>query len=333
MALLLLLITGAHAQAPIVPAIDRGKFSSTIVERNVEFPSDGLLVPGTLALPAHRSGRVPVLVMVQGSGVQDRDSTIGPNKMFQQMAIDFAERGIATLRYDRRPKFAPASFLASPDLDHEVVIDAASALGYCETIPEVDPRAIFLLGHSLGAELAPYIVQRRLAQFPNSVRGMILLSGIAQPIDVAMLAQIRTLGKAQGGTQEQIDEIVSAWAAVFAAVKDPKTPDTEPLGVGTKIAASYWRDWLGRNPVAAMATLNVPALVLRGENDNNTTHADFEALRRAATAPGSASREFPGLNHEYQVGTGNGMEIMQPAEVDAAPVDVIAEWVKSGKLR
>ena len=68
--------------------------------------------------------------------------------------------------------------------------------------------------------------------------------------------------------------------------KDPLTPDGEPLGVGTKIAASYWRDWLRRDPVATMATLHVPALVLRGENDNNTSQADFEALRKAATAPG-----------------------------------------------
>ena len=314
------------------PAIDLGRFSSPIVEREIQFPSDGLLAPGTLALPAHRSGRIPVLVMVQGSGIQDRDATIGPNKLFQQMAIDFAERGIATLRYDRRPKFALNNFLQHPDLDHEVVIDAASALAYCETIPEVDPRAIYLLGHSLGAELAPDIVKRRLGQFPDSVRGMIMMSGIAQPLDQAMLEQIRMLGRAQGGTPEQIDEIVAAWATVFRAAKDPLTPDAEPLGVGTKIAAGYWRDWLKRDPVTTMATLQVPALVLRGENDNNTSHADFEALSKAATTPGSASREFPGLNHEYQVGIGNGTEIMQPAEVSLAPVDAIAAWVKTGKL-
>ena len=321
------------AQSAAPAAIDLGKFSSPIVERNVEFLTDGLLAPGTLALPAHRSGRVPVLVMVQGSGVQDRDSTIGPNKLFQQMAIDFAERGIATLRYDRRPKFALNNFLQHPDLDHEVVIDAVSALAYCQTLPEVDPRAVYLLGHSLGAELAPDIVQRRVAQIPNSVRGMILMSGLAQPIDQAMLEQIRTLGRAQGGTPEQIEEIVAAWATVFRAAKDPLTPDAEPLGVGTKIAASYWRDWLKRDPVATMATLHVPALVMRGANDNNTSHADFEALSKAATTPGSASREFPGLNHEYQVGTGNGTEIMHPAEVSIAPIDAIVAWVQMESVR
>jgi hypothetical protein len=330
----LLPITGhSGAQTIQPPAIDAGKFSSTIVEREVAFPTDGLMAPATLALPVHTLRRVPVVVMVQGSGVQDRDSTIGPNKIFQQLAIGLAERGIASLRFDRRPKFASSSFLAHPDLDHEVVIDAASALAYCATLPEIDPRDIYLLGHSLGAELAPDIVKMRLAQLPNSVHGMILMSGIARPLDVATLEQIRALGKAQGDTAAQIDEIVAAWTAVFAAAEDPKTPDSQPLGVGTKIPASYWRDWLRRDPIATMATLQVPVLILRGGNDNNVTHEDFETLIKAATAPGSASREFPGLNHEYQPGTGDGTELTKPAQVAAAPIDTIAAWVKSGKLK
>ena len=322
----------AHAQTVVMSAIDAGRFSSTIVERDIEFPTDGLTAPGTLALPPRRTRRVPIIVMVQGSGVQDRDSTIGPNKMFQQLAIAFAEKGIATLRYDRRPKFAMNSFLEHPDLDHEVVIDAAAALAYCETLPEIDPRYIYLLGHSLGAELAPDIVRRRLNQRPNSVRGMILMSGIARPIDIVMLEQIRALGKAQGGTPELIDPIVAAWTDVFAAAKDPQTPDTELLGVGSKTPASYWRDWMNRKPTVTMATLNMPTLVLRGENDNNVTHTDFEVLLAAALTPGSGGREFPGLNHEYQVGTGNGIEVLKPAQVSEAPIDAIVQWVETGKL-
>ena len=330
-AVLACVIRPANAQVLSSPVIDAGRFSSTILERNIEFPTDGLMAPGTLALPKHSTRRIPIVVMVQGSGVQDRDSTIGPNKIFQQLAIGLAERGIASLRYDRRPKFASANFLAHPDLDHEVVIDAVSALAYCSNLPEVDPRDIYLLGHSLGAELAPDIVRQRLAQQPNGVKGMILMSGIARPIDTVMIEQIRTLGKAQGRTPEQIDPIVNAWSAVFVSAKDPKTLDSEPLGVGTRIPASYWRDWLRRDPVSSMASLHIPSLVLRGDNDNNASHADFEALV-AASAPGSESREFPGLNHEYQMGTGDGTEVMRPAQVAAAPIDTIAEWINTGKL-
>jgi fermentation-respiration switch protein FrsA (DUF1100 family) len=90
---------------------------------------------------------------------------------------------------------------------------------------------------------------------------------------------------------------------------------------------------LQRDPVSTLSSLKVPALVLRGGNDLNATHSDFLALSKAATAPGSASREFPGLNHEYQVGTGDGTEVMRPAQVAAAPIDAVAEWIKTGKLK
>ena len=83
---------------------------STGVERVVQFPSDGLVVPGTLTLPSIHAAKIPIVVSVQGSGVQDCDATIGVNKVFRDLAFSLADRGIATLRYDRRPKFALANF-------------------------------------------------------------------------------------------------------------------------------------------------------------------------------------------------------------------------------
>jgi uncharacterized protein len=307
-----------------------------VEEQQIQFPTDGLLAPGTLTLPLPRTGKVPVIVMVQGSGVQDRDETLGPNKIFQQISWSLAQRGVATLRYDRRPKFDLASFKQHPDLDHEVVIDAASALAYCGTLPAIDAGKVYLLGHSLGAQLGPDIVAMRLAQKPGSVHGMILMSGIARPIDVVMLDQIRTLGKAQGGSPQQIDSLVAAWTAVFTSARDPKTPDTEPLGVtgmGSKIPASYWRDWLRRDPVATMAKLQIPTLVLRGTNDANATHENFEMLRKAATAPGSANHEFVGLNHEYMAAPGDGTSAYTAGQVATELPDTIALWVKTGNTK
>jgi alpha-beta hydrolase superfamily lysophospholipase len=304
-----------------------------VQERSISFPTDGLTAPGTLTVPAQSATNLPILVLVQGSGVQDRDSTIGPNKIFQQIARGLAQRGIATLRYDRRPKFAGASFKAHPDLDHEVVIDAASALAFCTTFTEVDPKRIYLLGHSLGAELAPDIVALRLTQKPGSIRGMILMSGIARPIDAVILDQVRTLGEAQGGTPGQIDGLIAAWTGVFTAARDPTTPELTLLGVGGgQVPATYWRDWLHRNPVKTMSTLHIPALVLRGTLDQNSTHDDFALLTRAATSSGSASREFPGLNHEYLPLPGDNTEVSTAGRIAPALLDTIAQWVKTGHL-
>jgi dienelactone hydrolase len=300
-----------------------------VTEQQVTFPTDGLEAPGTLTLPAQPRTELPIVVMVQGSGVQDRDATIGPNKVFQQIAWELAKRGIASLRYDRRVKFDPASFKAHPDLDHEVVTDAVSALAYVTTRSEVDATKVFYLGHSLGAQLGPDVVAAREAEKPGSVHGMLLLSGIARPINVVLLEQIETIGKLQGATPEQLAAFETHYEKLFAMSKDPSVPNSTPTGSGTTLG--YWRDWMKRDPLATLAKLKVPVLVLRGTNDMNSSHVDFELLRKAAP-PGSASREFAGLNHEYFEGSGSGADAMKPNHVAVIAMDAIAAWIKTGKL-
>jgi pimeloyl-ACP methyl ester carboxylesterase len=297
-----------------------------VTEREVTFTSDGLQVPGTLTLPSHSSARVPIAVLVQGSGVQDRDETVGQNKVFQQLAWGLAQRGIATLRYDRRPLFAPKSFAEHPDLDHEVVIDAASALEYCATLPEVDAaHGVFLIGHSLGAQMAPYIVQRANHEKPGVVSGYVMMAGVQTPIDQTMLRQIKEFGKAQGATDAQINQSLEKWNKIFADAHNAEVPATQPEGMGA--TAGYWRDWLARDPAAVMQTLLVPALVLRGELDENVTHQDFVALAAAATVPGSESKEFPGLNHVFMPVDAPFADEMKAGKIAPYVLDMLAQWM------
>jgi len=316
-----------QAATPASPSKTVSSLPAGVTEREISFPTDGLSAPGTLTLPAltKTSPKPPIVVLVGGSGVQDRDETVGPNKFLQQVAWGLAQRGVASLRYDRRAKFALASFMEHPDLDHEVVIDAANALAYAATVPEVDSHAVFLAGHSLGAQLAPDIVAMRLKQAPGSVRGMALLSGVARPIDIVIAQQIRTLGAAQGGTPEQIAPFVAQWDEVWKAARDPATSNDEPLGVGVKLPATYWRDWLKRDPVATMKTLHVAVLVTRGTKDVNSPHEDFVLL----SVPGASAIEFPGLNHIYMPisGESNGADVMQPGTVSKEFLDKLAGWV------
>lgn len=313
--------------------IDALALPSGAVERQITFAAaEGLTLPGTLTLPAvdpKHTNKPPLAVLEQGSGVQDRDGTAGPNKMQQQLAWGLAARGIATLRYDRRAKVAPQTFAVHPDLDHEVVLDAIAALAWAGTVPDTDSHRIFLIGHSLGAQLGPDIVAAQLRQAPGSVAGLALLAGIARPIDQVMHEQVAALGTAQGGTPAQIAAIQAKYDAVWARVRDPKVTDGTLSGLGGGVTIGYLRDWLRRDPVAQLKILTIPCFVARGTKDLNTTQQDFALLKAAATASGSEAADFPGLSHAFMpvAGQPNGHEAMRAGTISPLLLNALAKWL------
>ncbi|MGH7583941.1 MAG: alpha/beta hydrolase family protein, partial [Gemmatimonadales bacterium] len=140
-------------------------------QRDITVPGP-VPLPGTLTLPAG-SGPFPIVVLVHGSGANDRDETIGPNKPFRDLAWGLAERGIAVLRYDKRGYVRPAWFAGRNfTVDDETVQDALSALTLARALPEADSTSSFLLGHSLGAIMAP-----RIAKADGKVAGLIIMAG------------------------------------------------------------------------------------------------------------------------------------------------------------
>ena len=163
-------------------------------------------LPGTMAMPK-RQGLVPAVVLVHGSGPQDRDETIGPNKVFKDLAWGLATRGIAVLRYDKRSLVAPMKVGTVKD---EVVDDAVAAVQALARHPAVDKNRIFVLGHSLGGMLAP-----RIAETSSEVHGIVVMAGTTRPLEDVILDQIRHL---RGGDSPEM-----AAAEEFAhRVRDPK---------------------------------------------------------------------------------------------------------------
>ena len=111
---------------------------------------------GDIRLPAtvlQPGDDVPIVVMVHGSGALDRDETVFSNKPFREMAEGLAARGIATLRYDKRT-FVYRQPVAT--MDDETILDALSAISVAHRYS----KRVYLLGHSLGAMLAPHIAER-----------------------------------------------------------------------------------------------------------------------------------------------------------------------------
>lgn len=298
-------------------------------EQEVTVGSGTWALRGTLSLPKGTT-LFPAVVLVHGSGPQDRDESIGPNKPFRDLAGGLASRGVAVLRYEKRTKAYAQQMAASVDQitpKEETIDDALAAVKLLGNHPEIDPGRIFVLGHSLGGTLAP-----RIGAASADVAGLVVLAGTARPLEDVILDQTTYLLGLQTGLSAaertaQIDEV----RGQVAKVKDPAlsadTPAAElPLG----IPAAYWLDLRGYDPPAAAAGLAKPVLVLQGGRDYQVTTADYDLWRAAlAGRAGADFKLYPDLNHLFMTGSGKSI----PAEYEsvghvAAPVVAdIASWI------
>jgi dienelactone hydrolase len=292
------------------------------IEREVKFPSAEFQFPATLCLPREFKSKAPLVVLVHGSGPHDRDEAVGPNKPFADIAHALAAAGIATLRYDKRT-FAFSLQIKAPTLtlDQEVTDDAVAALAFAATQPEVDAGRLFVLGHSLGGTMAPYIAQK----YPK-LHGMVLMAAGARPIDQISAEQVRFQLKHEGKSGAEIEEAMKKHEAGFAAVR--KAPATEMFN---GISAGYMRDWLARDPAKLLRESTVPALVLQGGSDLQVSVADYNLLKAAiAGKPNSEAHLFPGMTHMFAPAPPNQTfdDITKPAHVDPQVTTAIAEWIK-----
>ncbi|HVW79166.1 MAG TPA: alpha/beta fold hydrolase [Alloacidobacterium sp.] len=304
---------------------------NSVEERRLSFLSDGLKFPAILTLPKTRTSPIPVVVMVQGSGPQDADETIGPNKPFRDIALGLGAAGIATLRYDKRTHFAPQAFEAHPDLDHEVTLDAVAALQFVSGLPEIDRRRIFLLGHSLGGTMAPAIAKAFLAGGKGSVRGLILMAAGAVSIDKTIERQAAFQARLHGASPATLDQLQKQWEDIFVTVNDKNMLPDRVLGIGAlQLPAAYWRTWLQQDPSATLAKLGLPALVMRGVEDVQVSEEDFNRLQHANLAPGSEGVQIDGLNHLFMPvkSKSTGDEYLQPGQVSPDAIKLISQWIQ-----
>jgi uncharacterized protein len=271
-------------------------------QREISFTSkDGSTLAGTLSWPAGSDSASPAFVLVGGSGMQDRDETIGPNKPFAELALALNSAGFTVLRYDKRgvgesTSATPLSIATRQDY----IDDVLGAVAALKKDPHVDASALYFLGHSEGGELALGAV---LEGAP--VRGIVMLSPLPMPYADILLEQMRRKHATAG----------EMWEA------------------NTMIAMPFLQSYAKIDPRVEIATVPVPVLLLHGSKDFQVTTSDLLAFIAAAHGAHRSLQygELDGDNHLFQVlpaGTDStGAEYREPGPLDPRVIAAIIAWL------
>jgi uncharacterized protein len=310
--------------AMLIPALCQAQ-TTDVVERDTVVMTGAVRLPATLSIPRGALG-APAIVLVHGSGPNDRDETVGANKPFRDLAHGLARRGIVVLRYDKRSRAAPMSFMGRTfTVDDEVTDDALSAVALLRGLPEVNPARVVVLGHSLGGTLAPRIGQRDPA-----IAGLVILAGATRPLPDMIEAQFAYIRALPGADTAAIDKAMAAMAPQLVAVRALSPADSASRKLILGAPAAYWLDLAAYHPVRVAASLAMPILILQGGRDYQVTMVDFGAWE-AGLAGNSAVefREYPALNHLFIAGSGPSMpsEYGVAGAVDAQVISDIADWI------
>ena len=341
-------------QTPMPP------FPYDVREAAVRNAIDSVDLAGTLTLP-RGAGPWPAVVLVSGSGPQDRDETIMDHKPFLVLADALTRAGIAVLRYDDRGVGAStgdSSQATSLDFSR----DAEAAVDWLRQQPGIDPRRIGVVGHSEGGLIAAMLAARRA-----DLAGIVMLAGTGVDGGRILVSQGELVLKSEGlGGADQLRRSRIMQEAMIDAVRGSAT-DADPGALATKagariraelteemsradadataqldaavadglrrLSAPWFRFFIGHDPAADLARVRCPVLALVGEKDVQVDPAiNLPAIRQALATGGNADatvEELPGLNHLFQTCTTGAVSEYDRIEETIAPVGIatVRDWL------
>lgn len=315
-----------------------------------ENPRGKFDLAGTLVLPAG-DGPFPAVVLISGSGPQDRDETVFGHKPLLVLADHFARNGIASLRYnDRGVGKSKGKFPGSTTKNFAE--DAEAAFEFLKTQKKIDPKRIGVCGHSEGGTAAPMVAVAR----PEDVKFVILLAATGFPGEKIFADQVKYSGLAGDllaepelpqFTQDMLAIIKSDCAPAdlesrvraalekLAETKKPRSKEkVDRLVASTSRRLSDpWLRWFAAyDPATSLRKLTCPILAINGSKDvQSLSKPNLDAIRTATAANKRVTViEFPGLNHLFQkCKTGEFSEYNEIEETISPEVlDRLTDWIK-----
>lgn len=300
---------------------------SVVVGAGTQWP-----LPGTLTVPRGK-GPFPAIVLVQGSGPEDEDETIGPNKPFKDLAEGLASRGIVVLRYEKRTRAFPGHIAANGLITvHDTTMnDAERAVSLLTTLPKVDKKQIYLLGHSLGGMLAP-----RIAAEDPKISGIVLMAANVTPLGKGAVEQLQYIAALPGNrNHDAMQKLIAASEKAESQIESPTLKPTDRINLmGAEIPGSFFLDLRSYHPTATAARLKIPILVLQGGHDYQVTATDYAMWKKALASDHEATFHFyPHLTHLFidvhKSGPPSPADYAITGHVAPEVITDIADWVRT----
>jgi len=312
----------------------------------------GATLAGTLTLP--RSGKPsPAVLLIAGSGPNDRDETIFGHKPFLVLADYLTRQGIAVLRVDKRGvEQSTGNYAVSTTEDF--ASDVLAGVQYLKTRKEVNAELIGLIGHSEGGLIAPMVAVKS-----NDVAFIVLMAAPSVTGETTVYAQEVLISRAMGVSEEQIHHQLDLQRQVLSIIiNEPDLEKAEKMLreiIATQLAnlpqeeqktiaevmeaqmkrlnSKWFRYYLTYDPSTSLKQLQIPVLVINGELDwqvppklNLPIHAK---ILKAAGNQNYTIIEFPKLNHFFQTCESGSILEYGKIEETIAPVvlDTLSDWI------
>ena len=256
---------------------------------------------GCLTLPENTSNPVPAVVFVHGSGSSNMDEKVGKLTPFRDLAHGLAAHGIASLRYDKRTFAHAFKLLRDKSLTvtvkEETIEDAILATELLRKDPRIDPEKIFIIGHSMGAMLAP-----RIEAEGGNYRGLILLAGTPRRLEEVLIEQNnKALAEMKGLLRRLVEKQIKKLNGTFDGLYEMSDEEAKAKKMGGGVTLYYFKE-MGDPPVEAyLRSLTKPILVMQGEEDFQVrADTDFRLYKEIlADHPDATFILYEKLNHAF----------------------------------
>lgn len=321
-----------------------------------ENKSANINLAGTLSLPT-KEGVFPAVILISGSGAQNRDEELLGHKPFLVIADYLTKNGIAVLRFDDRgTAMSKGNYATATTLDFATDVEAA--VQYLLTRKEIDQKKIGLIGHSEGGMIAPIVASKS-----KSVSFIVLLAGTGIPGDELLLLQQELIGKASGISDEDLKKSEIINTEVSKIVKEASSSDQMkneltdyitksiksdsvlkiPDGISesdfivtkvSEIMIPWMQFFIKYNPAQALEKVKCPVLALNGDKDMQVpSKVNLDAINKALLNGGNkkvTSKELPNLNHLFQeCKTGSPQEYSEIEQTfSPLALNEIVNWIQ-----